>query len=87
MEWNPHRRADMRLYLQAVKNGWPVPADQHDKAQQLAASVLADSGATDRERIVARLVLKVREREASSGAAADSQSGAGGLERPRSRAG
>ena len=53
-----HQRRELRYYLQAVNNGWDTPQCEHDKADQLAREILADSTATEREKLTARLVME-----------------------------
>lgn len=56
MNSDTHRRSKLRLFLQALNRGWPVPEVKRDEARRLSDAVLSDPDATGRERKVAELV-------------------------------
>ena len=45
------RRGELKLIEQAIRQGWNITAKGRDDALQLVREVLADSHATDRERL------------------------------------
>lgn len=53
------RRGELRLIEQAIRNGWPVPADQKRQSVRLMLDTLEDKNASDREQRTALRVLRM----------------------------
>ena len=57
-----HRRRELNMFAQAIRNGWPVTPERVRDARRLIVEVEADQNATERERAAAERLRAIIEK-------------------------